>query len=144
MDTQLKGKTALVTGSTAGIGYAIARLLAQEGARVCLNGRSTDRIHQAIDRLKADLPQAAQLAEQLRQQMIRVELDVRLRGARGGLRHADRVGIPLVVLVGERERGAGEVVLRVMKERHECRLPLDQLAERIAGELNKGASDGQG
>jgi histidyl-tRNA synthetase len=93
---------------------------------------------------EADLPRAAQLAEQLREQMIRVELDVRLRGARGALRHADRVGIPLVVLVGERERDAGEVVLRVMKERRECHVGLEQLAGRIASELNKGSTDGQG
>ncbi|MEI6950053.1 SDR family oxidoreductase [Paraflavisolibacter sp. H34] len=59
MDTQLNGKTALVTGSTVGIGFAIARMLAQEGVRVWLNGRSTDRVQQAVDRLKAELPGAA-------------------------------------------------------------------------------------
>ena len=40
MDLQLDGKLALVSGSTAGIGYAIARTLAQEGAHVIVNGRS--------------------------------------------------------------------------------------------------------
>ena len=43
MDLQLKGKLALVTGSTAGIGYAIARALAREGARVIVNGRNAGR-----------------------------------------------------------------------------------------------------
>ena len=40
MDLQLENKVALVTGSTAGIGFAIAAELAAEGARVILNGRS--------------------------------------------------------------------------------------------------------
>ena len=39
MNLQLNDNTALVTGSTAGIGYAIAKLLLQEGARVYINGR---------------------------------------------------------------------------------------------------------
>ena len=40
MDLQLKGKSALVSGSTKGIGLAIAKLLAAEGAKVILNGRT--------------------------------------------------------------------------------------------------------
>jgi NAD(P)-dependent dehydrogenase (short-subunit alcohol dehydrogenase family) len=42
MNLQLENKTALITGSTKGIGFAIARLLAQEGAKVVVNGRSTE------------------------------------------------------------------------------------------------------
>ncbi|USQ15458.1 SDR family oxidoreductase (plasmid) [Legionella lytica] len=52
MDLQLKGKTALVTGSTAGIGLAIASFLAQEGASVIINGRSEARVQQAIKTIK--------------------------------------------------------------------------------------------
>ena len=44
MDLRLDGKRALVTGSTAGIGYAIAEGLAQEGAEVIVNGRSAERV----------------------------------------------------------------------------------------------------
>ena len=40
MDLKLSGKLALVSGSTAGIGYAIAAALAAEGARVIVNGRA--------------------------------------------------------------------------------------------------------
>ena len=40
MDFGLKGKTAVVTGSTAGIGFGIASALAAEGARVVVNGRT--------------------------------------------------------------------------------------------------------
>lgn len=53
MDLQLQNKTALVTGSTAGIGFAIAMSLAQEGAHVIVNGRSELRVDSAIARIKA-------------------------------------------------------------------------------------------
>lgn len=43
MDLELKGKRALVTGSSAGIGAGIARCLAEEGVRVVINGRDTAR-----------------------------------------------------------------------------------------------------
>jgi 3-oxoacyl-[acyl-carrier protein] reductase len=43
MDLQLKGKRALVTGSSAGLGEAIARLLAAEGAEVIVHGRNEER-----------------------------------------------------------------------------------------------------
>ncbi len=58
MDLQLSGKHALVTGSTAGIGFATALALAAEGARVTLNGRSPDGVAQAVARLQARLPDA--------------------------------------------------------------------------------------
>jgi NAD(P)-dependent dehydrogenase (short-subunit alcohol dehydrogenase family) len=48
MDLELKGKTALVTGSTAGIGLAIAAALAKEGAVVIVNGRTQDRVDRAV------------------------------------------------------------------------------------------------
>jgi NAD(P)-dependent dehydrogenase (short-subunit alcohol dehydrogenase family) len=54
MDLRLQNKTALVTGSTAGIGYAIAKSLAAEGANVYINGRSDDRINTAIQKLTAE------------------------------------------------------------------------------------------
>lgn len=55
MNLQLDGKTALVTGSTAGIGWAIAKLLAAEGARVIVNGRSESRVQGAIAEIRAAL-----------------------------------------------------------------------------------------
>ncbi len=53
MDLQLSGKTALVSGSTAGIGYAIAAALAREGAHVVVNGRTAARVTEATERLRA-------------------------------------------------------------------------------------------
>jgi NAD(P)-dependent dehydrogenase (short-subunit alcohol dehydrogenase family) len=52
VDLQLQGKRALVTGSTAGIGLAIAQGLAREGAGVIINGRTAKRVDQAIAALK--------------------------------------------------------------------------------------------
>src|SRR5947209_12276708 len=51
MDLQLNGKTAVVTGSTAGIGLAIASLLAREGATVVINGRTQERVNEAVERV---------------------------------------------------------------------------------------------
>jgi NAD(P)-dependent dehydrogenase (short-subunit alcohol dehydrogenase family) len=53
MDLELKGKLALITGSTAGIGLAIATMLAREGARVIVNGRSQASVDDAVTRLKS-------------------------------------------------------------------------------------------
>ena len=58
MNIDLSGKTALVTGSTAGIGYAIARGLAAAGAEVVLNGRGQDKVDAALTSLKQAAPGA--------------------------------------------------------------------------------------
>ena len=55
MDLQLAGKLALVTGSTAGIGLAIAQALAREGARVIVNGRTESRVAQAARTIEGDV-----------------------------------------------------------------------------------------
>jgi NAD(P)-dependent dehydrogenase (short-subunit alcohol dehydrogenase family) len=51
MNLQLNGKTALVTGSTAGIGFAIAQTLANEGASVMVNGRTDRRVDVALEKI---------------------------------------------------------------------------------------------
>jgi NAD(P)-dependent dehydrogenase (short-subunit alcohol dehydrogenase family) len=53
MDLQLNGKLALVSGSTAGIGFAIATALAAEGARVIINGRTEGAVADAAAKLKS-------------------------------------------------------------------------------------------
>jgi NAD(P)-dependent dehydrogenase (short-subunit alcohol dehydrogenase family) len=54
----LSGMTAVVTGSTAGIGYAIARGLAASGASVVINGRSREKVDAAVARLSQDVAKA--------------------------------------------------------------------------------------
>src|SRR5246127_204511 len=58
MDLHLAGKSALVTGSTAGIGFAIAQGLAREGAQVLLNGRTQERVDIAVTTIRKKFPDA--------------------------------------------------------------------------------------
>src|SRR5262245_8930191 len=53
MNLQLSGKQTIVTGSTAGIGYAIVDAFAAEGASVIVNGRSQQRVDEAVSKLRA-------------------------------------------------------------------------------------------
>src|SRR5271165_1146977 len=53
MDLELTGKTALISGSTAGIGRAIAATLAREGARAIVNGRSQSAVDAAVRELRS-------------------------------------------------------------------------------------------
>ena len=78
MDLQLANKLALVTGSTAGIGFAIARAFAAEGALVIVNGRTAKGVDDAVTRIESttgstvfgfagDLSVAATASELVRQ-----------------------------------------------------------------------------
>ncbi|WP_446744247.1 SDR family NAD(P)-dependent oxidoreductase [Silvibacterium acidisoli] len=55
MDLGLRDKIALVTGSTAGIGFAIAKLLAKEGAFVYVNGRTEERVKKAVGEIEGEV-----------------------------------------------------------------------------------------
>ena len=59
MKIDLSGKVALVTASTAGIGFAIAKGLAESGAEVVINGRSERSVNEAIARLQNEVPGAS-------------------------------------------------------------------------------------
>lgn len=59
MDLQLKGKKAFVSGSSAGIGFATARALLKEGAKVIINGRSEKSVQAALSKLKKEFPNSS-------------------------------------------------------------------------------------
>jgi NAD(P)-dependent dehydrogenase (short-subunit alcohol dehydrogenase family) len=61
MKIDLSGKTAIVTGSTAGIGYAIAKGLAKAGAAVVLNGRTAAAVERAVAKLTSEVAQQANI-----------------------------------------------------------------------------------
>jgi histidyl-tRNA synthetase len=65
-----------------------------------------------------------------------VEQDVRLRGVKSALRYADRARMDLVVIVGERERDEGVVVLRDMQKRQESRVARDDLMGAVRSALS--------
>jgi NAD(P)-dependent dehydrogenase (short-subunit alcohol dehydrogenase family) len=58
MDLGLDGRRALVTGSTAGIGFSTARALAAEGAEVIVNGRTQARVAAALEKIEGEVPGA--------------------------------------------------------------------------------------
>lgn len=65
MDLKLRGKTALVTGSSAGIGEAIAMELASEGVRVLVHGRDADRTEAVADAIRGGGGDAAAVTADL-------------------------------------------------------------------------------
>jgi NAD(P)-dependent dehydrogenase (short-subunit alcohol dehydrogenase family) len=58
MNLELINKTALISGSTKGIGFAIASQLASEGARIIVNGRSDKAVHSALEQIRNQTPEA--------------------------------------------------------------------------------------
>jgi histidyl-tRNA synthetase len=90
----------------------------------------------------ADHDAAIAAAQDLRAAGVRVELDLRGRGPRAALRHAVRAGIPLAVLVGERERQAGTVVLRCLATHAERALPAAQLPAAVQAALAAAGEEG--
>ena len=58
MNLGLQGKLAVVSGSTAGIGLAVATALASEGARVIINGRTEERVSAALEKIRERVPSA--------------------------------------------------------------------------------------
>jgi histidyl-tRNA synthetase len=79
-----------------------------------------------------DHPAAVRVARELRALPgVAVEQDLRLRGVKSALRYADRSGVALVTIVGERERAEGTAVLRDMRSRAESTIAQADLARAV-------------
>ncbi len=59
MDLQLQNKTAFISGSTKGIGFATAKTLLQESATVIINGRTQESVNTALTKLQQEFPKAS-------------------------------------------------------------------------------------
>jgi histidyl-tRNA synthetase len=114
-----------------GFSFGLERLklaLDAEG-RALAGDKAVDVVVAPIE--EADEPQAVAIATKLRKSGLDVEVDVRRRGVKANLRHADRERIPYVVVVGERERQAGHALLRDMESRSERVLDADTLVASV-------------
>jgi len=60
MDLKLHGKTVVITGGSAGIGLACAKVMAAEGCRVAIVGRDAKRLAEAVDRIHSSVPDGSE------------------------------------------------------------------------------------
>jgi 3-oxoacyl-[acyl-carrier protein] reductase len=86
MDLGLKGKTALVAGASSGLGFAIARVLCEEGVRVAICSRDEKRIHAAAAAIAADSSRIMPMVCDLTQPK---EIDRLIAGVLGEFRKID-------------------------------------------------------
>lgn len=139
MDLGLTGRRALVCGSSAGLGYAIALELAREGCRVALNGRDPERLAAAVNRLEratgarphglvADVSAvgaAASLVEQAIEQLGGVDI---LVANAGGPPAAPFASLPP-------ESWKAAVELNLLSTIHLCRAAVPGMRERRWGRI---------
>ena len=111
-----------------GFSFGLERVDLARGAQEVEKSRTVLVVGVTAD----DYRHAVAVARQLRaSDELVVEQDVRVRGVKAALRYADRVGIGVVVIVGEREREAGVVLLRDMRTRDERQVASSELTDAV-------------
>ncbi len=83
-----------------------------------------------------DYAEAADVAAQLRRADVPTEVDLRFRGVKANLRHADHEGVPLAVIVGERERDEGVVLVHDMRQFSEVRVARGDVVRAVQERLD--------
>lgn len=126
-----------------GFSYGLERVLAALKARGKAAGGAPAVSVLVVAIAPEDYGDAARLAAQLRREGIGVEVDLRFRGLKPNLRHADRRGIPLVLFVGERERTESVVGLRDMRAFEETRVPISEVNAAVRARMSKDVVDGR-
>ena len=113
----------------AGFAYGVERIahILDTGERASLNRPDVYLIPIA----DADVAAGNQIANALRARELVVEASIDGRSLRRSLRHADRKGAPLVIIIGEAERERGSAILREMGSHQEWTLPTDELPRRV-------------
>lgn len=130
-----------------GFAYGLERValaMEAEGATAALNDAPQVLL---VPVEPADHAYAVEAAGVLRDAGLRVELDVKNRGVKGSLQHANRSGAPVVIIVGAQERAAHSAVVRAMSTRAEQSVPLHDLAalvSRLSLEVQAGATSTAG
>ena len=121
---------------TAGIGFAIGedRLVDALPEEFCRAAIAAVRVA-VVPLDEADRGDALALAGELRRAGIAVDLVTAARGPGPGLKAAERTGAAFAVLVGERERAAGVVVLKALATRSQEELPRSGLADALRARL---------
>jgi len=114
-----------------GFSYGLERVVSALERGPVDFGQSAPPTALVIPVTEADYPAAARIATTLRRTGVPVEVEIRFRGVKGSLRHADRRSIPFAVIVGEAERAHESVGLRDMRAFEELRVPVAELAEVI-------------
>lgn len=118
----------------AGFAYGIERIASvlDAGDRLSLNRPQVYVIPVA----EAEVASCLRLASDLRARQLMVEVGLDDRNLRRSLKHADRKGVAAVVIVGEREREQGVVLLRDMRSRQELTVPLGDVPDVVTKVLS--------
>jgi len=122
-----------------GFSFGLERVVAALERQGSLVSREEPRPLLLVPVAAEDYREVAGIAAELRRDGMSVEVDLRFRGVKANLRHADHEGIPLVLIVGERERADGVVLVHHMAERDELTVPRSEILSSVRSHVEREA-----